>query len=204
MSLKEEWYNGCAESMVRAVKRATISILKGKVLSHSELVTVMYEISNLLNERPIGKHLNDVDNGTYLCPNDMLLGRATARAPSGPFAENVTSKKRLTFIQKLVHAFWVKMMRFYFPSLIVEQKWHSEIRNVCIGDIVLVQDSNAVRGDWRVAKISKIYPSDDGKVRKVTLSYRQIDGSKDYSGGSWVNIDRPVQKLVVILPVDDS
>ena len=198
------WYNGCAESMVRAVKKAMTAILKGKVLSHSELVTVVYEISNLLNERPIGKQSNDIDDGTYLCPNDLLLGRATARIPSGPFEQNVSSKKRRSFIQSLVDAFWVKMTRFYFPSLIIEQKWHTESRNVRVGDIVLLQDSNAIRGEWRLARISKTHPSCDGKVRKVTLSYRRTDDSLNYSGGLLTNIERPVQNLVVILPCEDQ
>ena len=198
------WYNGCAESMVRAAKKAMKATLKGQVLTHSELLTVLYEIANLLNERPIGRQSNDIEDGAFLCPNDLLLGRATSRIPSGPFSEYVSSKKRFNFIQSIVDAFWVKMTRFYFPSLIVEQKWHTASRNVCAGDIVMVQDSNALRGEWRLARISETHPSSDGKVRKVTLSYRNLDDTKNYKGGAWTRIERPVQNLVVIMAVEDD
>ena len=96
------------------------------------------------------------------------------------------------------------MTRFYFPSLIAEQKWHTASRNVQVGDIVMVQDSNALRGEWRLARISRTYPSSDGKVRKVTLSYRQLDNTNNYIGGALTNIERPVQNLVVILPAEDN
>ena len=95
------------------------------------------------------------------------------------------------------------MTRSYFPSLVVEQKWHTEVRNVGIGDIVMVQDSNTLRGEWKMARITKAPLSSDGKVRKVALCYRQLDNSPYYKGGPWTEIERPVQKLVVILPAEE-
>ena len=67
----------------------------------------------------------------------------------------------------------------------------------------MVQDLNALRGQWKLAKISATPPSDDGKVRKVTLSYRQLKKSPSYKGGPWTNIERPIQNLVVLLPAED-
>ena len=54
-------------------------------MTFSELLTVLYEAANLMNERPIGRHPTSIDDGTYLSPNDLLLGRSTSRVPSGPF-----------------------------------------------------------------------------------------------------------------------
>ena len=178
--------------------------IKDQVLTHYELITVVYEIANLLNERPIGKQSSDISDGTYLCPNDLLLGRACARIPSGPFTYNVNSKRRFAFVQKLVDAFWVKMNRFYFPSLIVQQKWHTEKRNVCKGDIVILQDSNAVRGNWKLGKIDKVYPSSDGKVRKVIVMYKKVDSSAEYKGSAFTKVERPIQKVVVLLPAKED
>ena len=198
------WYNGCAESMVKVAKKALTASLHGHVPTILELLTVFYEVSNLLNERPIGKQSRDIEDGTYLCPNDLLIGGSNKIVPKGPFKPHSTAKERLNFIQAIVDSFWIKMTRSYFPSLIIEQKWHTDSRNVCIGDIVMVQDSNVVRGEWKMARISKVHPSSDGKVRKVTLCYRQLNNSPHYKGGEWTEIERPVQRIVVILPFNET
>jgi hypothetical protein len=43
---------------------------------------------------------------------------------------------------KLVNAFWKRWIRDYFPSLLVRQKWHVDKRNVCVGDVGIIQDLN--------------------------------------------------------------
>ena len=70
---------------------------------------------------------------------------------------------------QIVDVFWRKWTRDFFPSLIVQQKWHKKKRNVRVGDVVLVQDSNQARGNWKLGKVSKVYPGDDGRVRKVDV-----------------------------------
>ena len=196
------WQNGCAESMVKAVKKAITAVIGQQVLTHVELITVMFEIANLLNERPIGKRSNDIDDGTYLCPNDLLLGRATTRVPSGPFDSNVTPRKRFRFLQNLVNAFWTKMMKFYFPTLLEQQKWHTSRRNAQRGDIVILQDTNAVRGNWRLGKICEVHTSSDGTVRRVTVGYKNTDDTPNYNGRPWVNVERAIQRLIVVLPAE--
>ena len=97
--------------------------------------------------------------------------------------------------------------RDYFPSLLVRQKWHTDRRNVKVGDIVIVQDSKQLRGNWKLASVSKVFPSDDGRVRKVELQYKNekvTDAANEYSGAKFTKIDRPVQRLVVVIPVDED
>ena len=191
------WQNGCAESLISACKKAIRNAIGEQVLTFSELMTVMYECAELGNERPIGKTNLDIDDGSYLCPNDLLLGRATKRIPGGPFDEASNLAKRYMFVQQIVDAFWTKWTRFYFPSLIVRQKWHVEHRNLCIGDIVLVQDSNALRGQWKMGKVSDVYPGSDKKVRNVEVSYK---GNNEKDSANFIKIKRPVQRLVLLLP----
>lgn len=54
---------------MKSVKKAMSIAIGESTLGFSELQTVCYEAANLVNERP--------DDGSYLCPNDLLLGRAT-------------------------------------------------------------------------------------------------------------------------------
>lgn len=53
-------------------------------LTFSELQTVCYEDTSLVNERPVGRHSTMPEDGSYLCPF-LLLGQATPRVPTGPF-----------------------------------------------------------------------------------------------------------------------
>ena len=48
------WYNGCAESLIKSIKRAMKNSIGEQTLSFPKLQTVMFEVSNVVNERPIG------------------------------------------------------------------------------------------------------------------------------------------------------
>ena len=45
-------------------------------------------------------------------------------------------------------------------------------RNVCEGDIVIIQDANSIKGRWKLAQVVAIEASRDGKVRDVTLRHK--------------------------------
>ena len=111
------WQNGVTEALIRSVKRAINASIGDSTLTFSELQTVLYEVANLLNERPIGRHPASPDDGAYLCPNDLLLGRATARIPSGMnFDERASNRKRFSFVQTMISSFWKKWTQNYFKS----------------------------------------------------------------------------------------
>ena len=76
--------------------------------------------------------------------------------------------------------------------MVVYPKWHTERRNITVGDIVVVQDSNCIRGEWRKAIVTKADASNDGRVRRVTLEY--------VSGSTRISIERPVQRIIVLVP----
>ena len=84
------WQNGCAESLVKSVKRAIARSIGNQVLTIFEFQTICFEAANLVNERPIGRHPTDPNDGVYLCPNHLLLGRASVTAPLGPFKHPVS------------------------------------------------------------------------------------------------------------------
>ena len=150
----------------------------------------------MVNQRPIGRNPLNPDEGTYLCPNDLLLGRCTSRVPQGPFAEKSDVRQRLSFLQEIVNSFWKRWSREIFPNLVIEPKWHTEKRNAQIGDVVMIQDSNVVRGEWRMGVIIKILESKDGRVRNVEVKYK--------NGGTDIKVKRPIQRLIVIVPAEDN
>ena len=110
--------NGCAESLVKSAKIALKRAIGEQILTPFELYTRLLEVSNLMNQRPIGRVPNDPDDGSYLCPNDMLLGRASSMVPQGPFRETRNPRHRVEFVQKIVDTFWRRWTRDVFPSLV--------------------------------------------------------------------------------------
>lgn len=146
----------------------------------------------------------DVEMGSYLCPNDLLLGRTNNKTPTGTMMqEQYDSKSRLKFMSEIVNSFWRKWQRDYFPTLIVRQKWHVDKRNVCPGDIVLLQDKDALRGQWRLAQVKSVKTSRDDKIRDVIVRYKIKRPGSTYKGQDDVCVGRSVHKLVVILPVEE-
>ena len=68
--------NDCCESLIRLIKGALTLDIGDGVLIFSELQTVPFEITNPLNERRTGRKPGaDPLNGSYVSPNDLLLGR---------------------------------------------------------------------------------------------------------------------------------
>ena len=182
--------NGCAEALVKSCKRALKQAIGDQVLQPFELYTCLLEVANLLNQRPIGRVPNDPDDGGYLCPNDLLLGRATSEVPQGPFQEARKPSERVKFVQQIVNSFWKRWIRDVFPSLVPQKKWHMDRRNVQINDIVIVAEHNAIRGKWKMGRIIEVYPGPDGRVRNVKVK----TNTGEYS--------RPITKIAVIQPAE--
>ena len=197
------WENGCCEALVKTAKSCLHAAIGDAVMSFSELQTVLFEVASCMNERPIGMKNGDPNEGSYLCPNDLLLGRASNCVPPGSWTQKDCYKYRWKFIQQVVDTFWKRWMRDYFPSLIVRQKWHTSTRNVRVGDVVLVQDSNAIRGQWRMAQVTDAKPGKDSKVRDVELRYKIQTPGTAYHGQDDIKIRRSVHRIVVILPVEE-
>ena len=128
----------------------------------------------------------------------MLLGQLTQKIPAGPF--NITTNKyvRHKLIQKIGDIFRRRWTEVFFPSLIIQQKWHVRNRDLQVGDIVMIQqESGKVKGKWRLGRIVKAEPSNrDGIVRQVEITYKNTD-SKSFS-----NLTRAAQRVVVISPVE--
>ena len=137
-----QWMNGATEALVKSVKRAIRTILGNQVLTFSEIQTVMYESAQLVTQKSIGRNPTQPEDGSYLCPNDLLLGRDSPRAPQGPFRGRTCVKYRLDFVEELAGQFWKKWIKDMFPNLIIQPKWHVKKRDVCVGDAVLMQGTN--------------------------------------------------------------
>ena len=181
---------------MKSVKRALKVVIGDQICSYAEFQTVVYEAAQLVNQRPIGKVPSSPDDGTYLCPNDLLLGRSTSHVPQGPFEERAKMKHRIDFIEEIVGNFWKRWSREVFPNLVIEPKWHVERRNLKVGDVVMIQDSNTLRSEWKLGVVENVLKSKDERVRNVEVRYKNDQTD--------VTVKRAVQRLIVLVPVEGT
>ena len=67
--------------------------------------------------------------------------------------------------------------------------------------LTLATKEETSRGAWQLARVSVVYPSSDGQVRKVQVAL--ADSCLDSKGKRIRTVrylERPVQKLVLLLP----
>jgi len=200
------WYQGAVEALVKSAKRAFTFAFHGKRFSAAQFLSACYEVSNILNERPIGV-LPSVDSEiSILTPNCLLMGRATAQNPGG-WQPNSRLLDQFNVVQEISDLFWKKWCELCAPALVIQKKWHTAIRDLKPGDVVLMADKDSFRGQHRIALVKKTFPGKDGKVRHVTLTYKNYRvGEKvtNYAGGTDCEVNRSVHKLALLIPCDEK
>ena len=205
--------NGSAEVMIKYIKGIKNSYLRalGDVkLTYNETYTMMLEVANLCNERPIGLKPNEDSDPCYLSPNSLFLGRSSDRISGGPFMaahdwieDNKQLRSRFILVQTLTNKFWDVWTDIYFPSLLLRQKWHVQYRNLRVGDVCFLRDRNTMRGEWRLARVTDVYPDKKGVVRNVRVKVCNTDSSPNYACSAQY-LRRHVSNLIVIIPVEEQ
>ena len=73
-----------------------------------------------------------------------------------------------------------------------------------VGDVCILKESNAFRGEWRLCKVSKVFPDRRGNVRNVQVEVKPKQGGKgSYVPTKPIYLDRHVSNLVVVVAADD-
>ena len=194
--------NGVAESLIRVTKHYLKTAIEGKRLTFVEIQTVLCEVSQIMNSRPLGVYSRpgtDPLDGGPITPNHLLLGRATGTIPDLKF-ENVSNVKRMQFLNSIVTEFWNKWRLVVFHSLVPQYRWHKSQRNVEIGDIVLLKEDEAKVSEFKLGQVIGVKTSKDGLVRSVKV--RCVNRTDDKCTSSY--LERPIHKLCVIVPTEEQ
>ena len=191
------WMGGFFERMIQSTKRCLKKVLKNSSLTYEELETVIVEVENVVNNRP----LTYIDTDTVeevLTPNHLILGRSLPMANqlfSSENAENVQKlnfRKRVLYRQKLLKDFGKRWEIEYLLGLRGSQKIPktNKFRMPNVGDVVLVH-GDSPRLSWKLGRIEKLHSSDDGVVRSASLRVGSKKGL----------IERPIK---VLYPLEED
>ena len=196
-------FNGSAESMIRVTKLQLTSILKERKLTKGELDTVFSDVAFIINSRPLmARAGSDPLSGGPITPLHLMGGRASVGVPAVRFDGKAGMTRRLQYLEEIKTEFWQKWFAQVFSHLVPCYKWRREFRDVMEGDIVLLKDNNAVKDTYRLARVKRAIPGEDGKVRRVVIEYKNVDGDPATCKAPFRETERSIHNVAVIVPVD--
>ena len=186
------WTGGFFERMVKSVKRCLKKMIFNARLTYEELLTVLKEIENVINNRPLIYVYDDV-NQEILTPNKLLFGRnlETNANPNYELKIERDLSKRQKYTLTLLNQWWSRWHYDYLTELREYHKFSSKKRNLVptVGDIVLVYDEKLKRSEWKVGRILELGCSQDKNVRSATVLMKKTGKI----------IHRPINRLYPIV-----
>ena len=199
---------GVWERHIKTIRSVLTAILdqSAKRLDTASLRTFLYEVMAIINGRPLTiEHLNDPTSLEPLTPNHILMMKSSIIfPPPGQFVkQDLYLRRRWRQVQFLSNEFWVRWRKEYLLNLQQRQIWQTDKRDTKVDDIVIICEDSLPQNQWKLARVTEVYPSADGKVRKVKLLVS--DSTLDKQGKRTtkpVYLDRPVQKIVVLLEAE--
>lgn len=185
---------GAWERMIGIARRILDALLlkvNASYLTHEVLTTLMAEVTAVMNSRPLVPISSDPEAPAVLTPAMLLTQKSeTLSAPVGDFDINDLSNKHWKRVQGLADAFWKRWRQEYLTTLQLRRKWHSVRRNLQVGDVVLLKDSQTKRTEWPTGLVVKTIPSQDNRVRKVEVKVVKQGTSKVYL--------RPISEVILL------
>ena len=149
------WWGGFYERMVKTVKQSLRSSLLNRKISFVEMETILTEIEEAVNRRPLHQVATEENP---LTPYHFLYGVAPIPENhpipdlSGEILGKIWKNRLLAS-----HEFWRSFRRKYLSSLRSWRRASVKIqREPKVGEIVLVEDKNTPRLRWNFAKIVEI------------------------------------------------
>ncbi|KAJ8711214.1 hypothetical protein PYW07_008456 [Mythimna separata] len=178
---------GAWERMVRAVKEALYVTLKEVHPSDETLATLLVEVENTVNSRPL-THVNvSPDEPEALTPNHILIGPNPHVPSPGNFtAADVTARHQWRRAQALADVFWRRWVREYLPLLQNRREPYGSGTPPKVGDVVVICDPNLPRNTWPKGRVTQVLPGKDGEIRVVDVMTRGLV------------LRRPTKRIVVL------
>ncbi|XP_062833746.1 uncharacterized protein LOC134298220 [Anolis carolinensis] len=166
-------------------------LLSHRSLTHDVLVTLMAEVTAIINNRPLVPLTSDPENLQPLTPALILTQKVPGWKDIMLPVPDGTHRALWKQVQSLANHFWKRWKAEYLSQLQARRIWQSPQDNIEVNNVVLLKDKDLPRHAWPMGIVLKTFPCPDGKVRKVQLKTCNRDKVSI--------LDRPISDLVLLI-----
>ncbi|GAB0089341.1 hypothetical protein DMENIID0001_038640 [Sergentomyia squamirostris] len=178
-SLSIEWHfnppgapnqGGLWESAVRSFKhhfRRTVGHAK---LTYEEMSTVLCQIEAVLNSRPLVRLTEDAEDFHALTPGHFLLGMPPTQLPDPALTHLALNRlNRWQLLQRIQQDFAISWKRQYLSTLQSRSKWDKKLKNIKVGDLVLLVEDSGFGVKWPLGVVKEVCRGKDNLVRVASV-----------------------------------
>lgn len=171
-----KFMGGVWERLIRTTKTCLYDIMSTRRPNDEMFRSLLMEVMNVVNARPLTFIPLDNANDETLTPNHFIHGSSNGLKPPGDFAsDGPILKSEWKEIQRLTDCFWKRFIEEYVPTLTRKTKWFQPVKPIEIDDIVLVIDEKNSRNVYPKARVIDIVIGSNDQVRRVRVQF--VNGS---------------------------
>lgn len=172
------WEGGLYERLIGSTKQCLRKTLGHLLLSKTQLNTILIEIENVINSRPLG-YVGDEE--MMITPNHFLGTKSDSLGPEqfeyDSRGKSMTFKNLVDLWKKgnsYLNLFWKTWVHQYLNALrerrqVSFKQGRTSKLEPRIGEVVLIKDTNLNRFNWPYGTIVKLNRGRDDKVRNVDV-----------------------------------
>lgn len=167
-------FNGLAEAGIKSAKNHIRKVLGSTHLTFEELSSLFAQVEAILNSRPLCPLSSSPNDYQSLTPAHFIIGRSLTSLPS-PSLMNCGAN-RIDRFQRLEQArqhFWGRWASEYVSELQQRMKWRINCKNLSLNDLVLIKEDNIPPLCWRLGRVAKLFPGNDGVPRVADITTSQ-------------------------------
>jgi len=164
-------FGGLWEAAVKQMKLLLAKNIAPHKLRFDELYTLLAEVESILNSRPLNAITQeDTATGSILTPGHFLIGRPLGALPTQEETRQPSTLRRWRLVTSLKQQLWSQWLKVYLQTQHDRNRWTKPQENVKVDDLVFLKDTTLDYRVWPLARVTKVFPGDDGKVRAAEVS----------------------------------
>ena len=192
-------FGGIWEAAVKSVKHHIRRVIGDTRLTYEEFATLLCQVEACLNSRPLLTLTDDPTDMRPLTPAHFLIQTDSYLVPEEDLLEvKVPAGRRWQLVQQRMQQIWKYWLRDYLQSLQTRGKWQTTQRLLQVDDMVLVVDETTPPGKWPLARITEVFPGDDGLPRVANVRLYTSEKTRKLT-----TLTRPVSKLILLIGSDE-